>query len=187
MLAIGEILEDRRNRILLGIVGQPDAGRQHRTVLQRDQRVLDHPHRSGKSRDDHRGRSAERGDFLPRPGITVTPYILPNSVGRRCPRAMLRLHVASCPPDRSRLPASRDAAGQSPRAVGANRVICKVSPEFTTSRSIASFADCTTPRTNRPPSRRRLTRRAMVGRGMLGARCLMPGRLWRNGRACCAP
>ena len=49
-------------------------------------------------------------------GITVTPYILPNSVGRRCPRAMFRLHVAPCPPDRSRLSASRDAAGQSPRA-----------------------------------------------------------------------
>ena len=54
-LAIGEILQDSGNRILLSILRQPDAGRQRRTVFQRDQGVLDDPHSSGESRDNHGG------------------------------------------------------------------------------------------------------------------------------------
>jgi hypothetical protein len=34
-LAVWQILKDRRNGVLFGIVRQPDAGRQHRTVFQR--------------------------------------------------------------------------------------------------------------------------------------------------------
>jgi len=54
-LAIWEILQDRRNRALFGIVGQPDAGCQHRAVSQRYQRVLDNTHGPWKSCYDHRG------------------------------------------------------------------------------------------------------------------------------------
>ena len=43
-LAIWEILQDRRNRVLFGIVRQPDAGRQRRAVFQRYQGVLDDTH-----------------------------------------------------------------------------------------------------------------------------------------------
>jgi hypothetical protein len=53
-LAVGEILQDRRNRLLLGIVRQPDAGRQRRTVFQQYQRVLDFTDGVRESRDDHR-------------------------------------------------------------------------------------------------------------------------------------
>ena len=53
-LAIWEIFQDRRNRVLFGIIGQPDAGRQHRAVLQRNQRVLDNAHSAWKSRHNHR-------------------------------------------------------------------------------------------------------------------------------------
>src|SRR5271166_6281275 len=54
-LAIWEILQDRRNRVLFSIVRQPDAGRQRRTVFQRYQRVLDDAHSLWKSRDNHGG------------------------------------------------------------------------------------------------------------------------------------
>jgi hypothetical protein len=53
-LAIWEILQDRRNRVLFSIVRQPDAGRQHRTVFQRYQSMLDDPHSSREGRDNHR-------------------------------------------------------------------------------------------------------------------------------------
>src|SRR5215472_9171264 len=53
-LAVGEILEDRRDRVLFGVIGQPDAGRQRRAVLQRDQRMLDNAHRAWKRRHNHR-------------------------------------------------------------------------------------------------------------------------------------
>src|SRR5262249_29408724 len=39
--------------VALGILRQPDARRQHRAVPQGYQRVLDDPHGSGKSRDNH--------------------------------------------------------------------------------------------------------------------------------------
>src|SRR6266702_2353603 len=52
-LAIGKILQDRGNRVLFGIVRQPDAGRQRRAVLQRDQRVLDNAHGAWKRRHYH--------------------------------------------------------------------------------------------------------------------------------------
>src|SRR5262245_6812465 len=54
-LAIWEILQDRRNRVLFGIVRQPDAGRQRRSVLQRYQGVLDNTHRLWEIRDNHSG------------------------------------------------------------------------------------------------------------------------------------
>jgi len=54
-LAIWEILQDRRNRVLFGIVRQPGAGRQRRTVLQRYQGVLDNTHRLWEIRDNHGG------------------------------------------------------------------------------------------------------------------------------------
>ncbi len=54
-LAIWEILQDRRNWVLFGIVGRPDGGRQHRTVFQRYQRVLDNTQSFWKSRDNHGG------------------------------------------------------------------------------------------------------------------------------------
>ena len=44
-----------RNQVLFGIVGQPDAGSQHRTVFQRYQRVLDNAHGARKSRQNLRG------------------------------------------------------------------------------------------------------------------------------------
>src|SRR5437660_1944195 len=53
-LPIWEILQDRRNRVLFGIVRQPDACRQRRAVFQRYQGVLDNMHRSWKGRDNHR-------------------------------------------------------------------------------------------------------------------------------------
>jgi hypothetical protein len=54
-LAIWEILKDCRNTVLFGILRQPDASRQRRTVFQRYQGVLDDPHSSGEGRDNHRG------------------------------------------------------------------------------------------------------------------------------------
>jgi hypothetical protein len=59
--AVGEILQDRRNRVLLGIVRQPDASRQRRTVLQRYQRVLNDAHAAGKSRDNHGHTPTDKG------------------------------------------------------------------------------------------------------------------------------
>jgi hypothetical protein len=53
-LAVGEILQDRRNRVLFGVIGQPDAGRQRRAVFQRDQHVLDDAHSARKRRHYHR-------------------------------------------------------------------------------------------------------------------------------------
>jgi hypothetical protein len=52
-LAIWEILQDCGNRVLFSILRQPDASRQHRTVFQRYQRVLDDAHSSGEGRDNH--------------------------------------------------------------------------------------------------------------------------------------
>src|SRR5262249_48840063 len=52
-LAIWQILQDRRNRVLLGILRQPKARRQHRTVFQRYQHVLNDPHGSREGRDNH--------------------------------------------------------------------------------------------------------------------------------------
>jgi hypothetical protein len=52
-LAVGEILQDRGDRVLSGIVGQPDAGRQPRAVFQWYQRVLDNTHSAWKSRYNH--------------------------------------------------------------------------------------------------------------------------------------
>src|SRR4029453_8037653 len=43
------------NRVLFGIVRQPGAGRQRRTVLQRYQGVLDNTHRLWEIRDNHGG------------------------------------------------------------------------------------------------------------------------------------
>src|SRR4029077_13862846 len=54
-LAIGKIFEDCRNGILLGVLWQPDASRQHRTVFKRYQRVLDYPHSLWKARNNHGG------------------------------------------------------------------------------------------------------------------------------------
>jgi hypothetical protein len=54
-LAIGEILEDSGNRILFGILRQPDASRQHRAVFQWYQCVLDYAHSLWESRDYHGG------------------------------------------------------------------------------------------------------------------------------------
>src|SRR5260370_26721462 len=52
-LAIWEILQDCRNRVLFGMIRQPDAGRQRRTVFQRYQRVLDNPHGFAERRGNH--------------------------------------------------------------------------------------------------------------------------------------
>ncbi len=88
-LAVWEVLEDRGNRLLLGILGQPDAGRQHRTVFQRDQRVLDHPHRSGKSRDNHRTLPSDSSSSMMwATGFPRIPLSSPRSAasGRSLPR-----------------------------------------------------------------------------------------------------
>src|SRR5262249_38602114 len=53
-LAVWEIFQERGNRLLFSIVGQPDAGRHRRAVLQRNQRVLDNTDGAWKSRDNHR-------------------------------------------------------------------------------------------------------------------------------------
>ena len=53
-LAVWEILQDRRNRMLFGIIRQPDAGCQHRAIFQRYQRVLDDTHGAWKSGHNHR-------------------------------------------------------------------------------------------------------------------------------------
>jgi len=52
--AIGEILQDRRDGVFLGILRQPNASRQRRAVFQRYQCVLDDPHSSWEGRDNHR-------------------------------------------------------------------------------------------------------------------------------------
>ena len=51
-LAVWQILQDRGNRISLGVVRQPYPGGQPRAVLQRDQRVLDDTYCTGKRRND---------------------------------------------------------------------------------------------------------------------------------------
>ena len=53
-LAIRQILQNCRNRILLGVLRQPDASRQHRAVFQRYQSMLDDPHSSVEGRDNHK-------------------------------------------------------------------------------------------------------------------------------------
>src|SRR5215472_3993589 len=63
-LTIWEILQDRRNRILFGIVGQPDTRRQSRTVFQGYQRVLDDTHSSWEAPDNHRYAPVGR-DYVP--------------------------------------------------------------------------------------------------------------------------
>src|SRR5262249_56230790 len=52
-LAVGKILQDRRDRVPFSVVRQPDARRQRRAVLQRDQRVLDNAHGAWKRRHNH--------------------------------------------------------------------------------------------------------------------------------------
>ena len=54
-LAVGQIFQDRRHRILLGVLGQPDAGSERRAVLQGNRRVLDDADGAGKGRDDQDG------------------------------------------------------------------------------------------------------------------------------------
>ncbi len=54
-LAVGQIFQDRRHRILLGVLGQPDARGELRAVLQGDRRVLDDADGAGKGRDDQDG------------------------------------------------------------------------------------------------------------------------------------
>ena len=44
VLAVGDVLEDRRHRVGLGVVGQPDAGRQAGAVGERDPGVGDRAH-----------------------------------------------------------------------------------------------------------------------------------------------
>ena len=57
-LAVREVLEDRRHRVVLGVRGQPDAGGQARAVGQRDPEVLDLPHLAGKLGADLHARRA---------------------------------------------------------------------------------------------------------------------------------
>ena len=48
-LAVGQVLEDRRNRLVSGVLRQPDAGRQPGAVRQFNPRVLDDLDPVGKS------------------------------------------------------------------------------------------------------------------------------------------
>ena len=63
-LAVGQILEDRRNRILLSVLRQPDAGSQSRAVPQRDQRMLDLAHGAGKVADDQERNPLRRDEII---------------------------------------------------------------------------------------------------------------------------
>ena len=56
-LAIGQIFQDRGNRLLLRIGRQPDARRQAAAVRERDKQILDLPHLARKLRDDIHGGS----------------------------------------------------------------------------------------------------------------------------------
>ena len=51
-LPVGDVLEDRRHRVALGVLGQPDAGAETRAVGQRDPHVVDRAHRARQVRDD---------------------------------------------------------------------------------------------------------------------------------------
>ncbi len=54
-LAVGDVLEQRRNRLGLGVLGKPDPRRQAASVRERDPLVLDHADRAGKARPDSLG------------------------------------------------------------------------------------------------------------------------------------
>src|SRR5262245_40698486 len=80
-LTVWKILQDRRNWVLFGVIGQPDAGSQRRAVFQRNQRVLDDTHGTWKSRNNHRRRST--------PGTIIKPARQPTNTpnetrARRC-------------------------------------------------------------------------------------------------------
>ena len=73
-LAIRQVLEDRRERLLTRRFGQPDARRQLSAIAQRDQAMLDFTNRVGKLGDDvHRRLQSNIQDFdrepMPPPNI----------------------------------------------------------------------------------------------------------------------
>ena len=51
-LPVGDVLEDRRDRVALGVLGQPDARAEARAVRERDPRVVDPAHGARQVRDD---------------------------------------------------------------------------------------------------------------------------------------
>ena len=90
-LAIWEILQDRGNWVLFGIIGQPDARRQRRAVFQQDQRLLDHAHRARERRHNHRG--PHWHDY--KTAEVVNRYTLPGH-RRRCPTSLPCVDPGPC-------------------------------------------------------------------------------------------
>ena len=65
-LAVGQVLDDRRHGIRLGVLGQPDARRQARAVGEVEPGVLDLPHRSRELGADPRHYGAGTGSSTSR-------------------------------------------------------------------------------------------------------------------------
>ena len=112
-LPVGDVLEDRRHRVALGVLGQPDARAEPRAVGQRDPHVVDSAHRARQVRDDPHSREVLSGtrNGGPKPAIPVP---------LRCRRLVTRAR-ASPPAPRSPGAASRAcAAGTSSSRPGAS-------------------------------------------------------------------
>ena len=83
-LAVRQVLEDRRHRVGLGVVGQPDARGQAGAVRQRDPGVVDAPDAPRELRSDPQGSSSSNG-----PGDSMRPpaagrrWTPPARAGRR--------------------------------------------------------------------------------------------------------